>query len=104
MIKRLIHWYTGVTEYELVLDSKDYEYQRYGGGRVDEVGTAYLAQLNTTFTEIFQFQPLLEKISILYGSKGAFTSSLDFSSLNSSKGFSFVLLFQSSPLAKGKTV
>ncbi len=64
MIKRLIHWYTGVTEYELLLDSKDYEYQRYGGGRVDEVGTAYLAQLNTTFTENFQFQPLVEKISM----------------------------------------
>eukprot|EP01031_Cornospumella_fuschlensis_P025539 gene25538-30835_t len=44
LIRRLVHWYTGVSEYELLLDEQDMQYQAYGR-LLDPHTTQYIAQL-----------------------------------------------------------
>eukprot|EP01031_Cornospumella_fuschlensis_P025758 gene25757-31108_t len=44
LIRRLVHWYTGVSEYELLLDEQDMQYQAYGR-LLDPHTTQYISQL-----------------------------------------------------------
>ena len=47
VLRRLGNWYKGMAEYELLLDSTDYEYQAYGGC-FNGIGSSLMSSMNMT--------------------------------------------------------
>ena len=61
VLRRLGNWYKGMAEYELLLDSTDYEYQAYGGC-FNGIGSSLMSSMNMTAISEYRYTHLMRRL------------------------------------------
>ena len=61
VLRRLGNWYKGMAEYELLLDSTDYEYQAYGGC-FNGIGSSLMSSVNMTAISDYRYTHVMRRL------------------------------------------
>ena len=61
LVRRLLHWYSGMADYEILLDRKDSSYHLYGCN-LNGIGVSIISSLNRTETDTFGCKQLCHNI------------------------------------------
>lgn len=61
MARKLIHWYTGISEFEVLLDRRDHSYHSQGA-ILHDIGRSLVSSLNHTAVAELKYDPLYDKV------------------------------------------